>query len=109
MAGLFTRVRRVNGPHSWLRRLGVFISCHMDGEMAAQSRWVTVVAMRGDTTTSQVKREGGTIRGNIQPADALRGIVATRGDMTTSRDKREVSAMKGEVALSRRVERQWRR
>jgi hypothetical protein len=89
--------------------LGVFISCHMDGEMAARSRWVTVVATRGDTTTSRVKREGGTMRGNVQPADVLRGGVATRGDATTRRDKREGGAMSGEAALRRRVERRWRR
>ncbi len=53
--------------------MGVFISCHMDCEMAALSRWVTVVVTRGDTTTSRVKREGGTMRGNVQPADVLRG------------------------------------
>jgi hypothetical protein len=73
MVRLFARVPRVDGPHSWLRSPGVFISCHMDGKMAARSRWVTVVATRGDTTTSQVKREGGTMRGNVQPANALRG------------------------------------
>jgi hypothetical protein len=109
MARLFARVRRVDGPRSWLMSLGVFISCHMDGEMAARSRWVTVVATRGDTTTSRVKREGGTMRDNVQPADALRGGFATRGDATTSRDKREGGAMRGEAALRRRVERRWRR
>ena len=46
--------------------LGVFISCHIDGKMAAGSRWVTVVATRFDTTTSRVKREGGAMRGNVQ-------------------------------------------
>ena len=89
--------------------LGVFISCHMDCEMAARSRWVTVVATRGDTTTSRVKREGGTMRGNVQPADVLRGGVATRGDATTRRDKREGGAMSGEAALRRSVEIRWRR
>ncbi len=87
MARLFVRVRRVDGPHSWLMSLGIFISYHMDGEMAARSRWVTVVATRGDTTTSRIKLEGGTMRGNVQPADALRGGVVTRGDATTSRDR----------------------
>ncbi len=62
---LFTRVPRVDEPHSWLRSPGVFISCHMDGKMAVQSRWVTVVATRGDATTSWVKHEGGTIRGDV--------------------------------------------
>jgi hypothetical protein len=38
MVRLFTRVRRVDGPRSWLRSPGIFISCHMDGEMAARSR-----------------------------------------------------------------------
>jgi hypothetical protein len=104
MARLFARVRRVDGPRSWLMSLGIFISCHMDGEMAARSGWVTVVATRGDTTTSRVKHEGGTMRGNVQPSDALRG-----GDATTSQDKREGGAMRGEVALRRRVERRWRR
>ncbi len=33
---LFARVPRVDGPRSWLRSPGVFISCHMDGEMAAR-------------------------------------------------------------------------
>ncbi len=89
--------------------LGVFISCHMDGEMAARSRWVMVVATRGDTTTSRVKRKGGTMRGNVQPAKVLRGGVATRGDATTRRDKREGGAMSGEAALRRRIERRWRR
>ncbi len=56
MVRLFARVPRVDEPRSWLRSPGVFISCHMDGEMAAQSRWVTVVATRGDVTTSRVKR-----------------------------------------------------
>ncbi len=106
---LFTRVPREDGPRSWLMSPGVFISCHMDGEMAAQSRWVTVVATRGDTTTSRVKREGGTMRGNVQPANALRGGVATRGDATTSRDKQEGGMMRGEVTMSRRIERRWRR
>ncbi len=36
MVRLFARVPRVDGPRSWLRSLGVFISCHMDGKMAAQ-------------------------------------------------------------------------
>ncbi len=62
---LFARVPRVDGPRSWLRSPGIFISCHMDGEMAAQSRWVMVVETRGDATTSQVKCEGGMMRGNI--------------------------------------------
>jgi hypothetical protein len=35
MMRLFARVRRVNGPRSWLRSPGVFISCHMDSKMAA--------------------------------------------------------------------------
>jgi hypothetical protein len=86
MARLFTRVRRVDGLRSWLISLGVFISCDMDGEMAARSQWVMVVATRGDTTTRWVKREVGTMRGNVQPANTLRGGVATRGDATTSRD-----------------------
>jgi hypothetical protein len=79
----------------------------MDGEMAARLRWVTVVATRGDATTSRVKREGGTMRGNVQPANALRASVATRGDTTTSQDKQEGGAMRGEVTTSRRVERRW--
>ncbi len=37
MVRLFARVPRVDGPRSWLRSLGVFISCHMDGKMAARS------------------------------------------------------------------------
>ncbi len=65
MARLFTRVPRVDGPQSWLRSPGVFISCHMDGEMAVQSRWVMVVATRGDATTRGVKREGGMMRGTV--------------------------------------------
>ncbi len=64
---LFARVPRVDGPHSWLRSPGIFISCHMVGKMAARSRWVMVVATRGDAITSQVKREGGTMRGKVQP------------------------------------------
>ncbi len=56
MMRIFARVLRVDGSRSWLRSPGVFISCHMDGEMAARSRWVTVVATRGDATTSRVKR-----------------------------------------------------
>jgi hypothetical protein len=106
---LFTRVPRVDGPRSWLRSPGVFISCHMDGKMAARSRWVTVVATRGDATTSRVKREGGMMRGNVQPANALRGGVAARGDATTSRDKQEGGAMRGKVTKSWRVERRWGR
>ncbi len=109
MARLFARVRRVDGPRSWLMSLGVFISCDMDGEMAARSRWVTVVVTRGDTTTRRVKREVGTMRGNVQPANVLRGGVATRGDATTSQDKREGGAMRGKAALRRRIERRWRR
>jgi hypothetical protein len=31
----FTRVPRVDGLRSWLRSPGIFISCHMDGKMAA--------------------------------------------------------------------------
>jgi hypothetical protein len=96
---LFGRVRRVDGPRSWLMTLGVFISCHMDGEMAAQLRWVAVVVTRGDTKTSRVKREGGTMRGNVHPADALRGGVATRGDAITRRDKQEGGAIRGKAAL----------
>jgi hypothetical protein len=107
MARLFARVCRVDGPRSWLMSLGIFISCHMDGKMAVQLQWVTVVATRGDTTTSQVKREGGTMRGNVQPANALRGGVTTRGDATTSQDKQEGGAMRGEAALRWRVERRW--
>jgi hypothetical protein len=67
--------------------LGIFISCHMDGKMAARSQWVMVVATRSDTTTSQVKREGGMMRGNVQPANVLRGSVTMRGDATTRQDK----------------------
>ncbi len=87
MARLFARVRRVDGPSSWLRSLGFFISCHMDSELDAQSRWVTVVTMRGDITTSRVKHEGSIMRGNVQPSNALRGGVATRGYATPSQDK----------------------
>ncbi len=65
MVRLFARVRRVDGPRSWLSSPGVFISCHMDGKMAVGSRWLTVVATRGDATTGRVKREGGTMRGNV--------------------------------------------
>ncbi len=36
MVRLFARVPRVDGPRSWLRSPGVFISCHMDGKMAAR-------------------------------------------------------------------------
>jgi hypothetical protein len=67
----------------------------MDGGMEAQSRWATVAAARGDATTSRVKREGGTMKGNVQPPDALRGGVPTRGDATTSWGKREGGAMRG--------------
>jgi hypothetical protein len=109
MARLFTRVRRVDLPPSWLISLGVFISCHMDGKMGARSGWVTAVATRGDTTTRWVKREGGAMRGNVQQANALRGGVAMRGGATTSRDKQEGGAMRGKVALTRHVERQWQR
>jgi hypothetical protein len=107
MVRLFARVRRIDGPRSWLRSLGISNSCHMDGEMAARSQWVTVVATRGDATTSRVKREGGMMRCNAQPADALRGGVATRGDVTTSRDKQDGGAMRGKVTTSRRFERRW--
>jgi hypothetical protein len=107
MARLFTRVRRVDGLRSWLMSLGIFISCHMDGEMAGQLRSVMVVATRGDTTTSRVKHEGGMMRGNVQPANVLRGGVATRGDATTSQDKREGGTMRGKAALRGRVERRW--
>ena len=106
---LFAKVPKVDGPRSWLRSPGVFISCHMDGKMARHSQWVRVVATRGDATTSRVKCEGGTMRGNVQPANALRGSVVTRGDMTTSRDKQEGGAMRGKVTMSWRVERRWRR
>jgi hypothetical protein len=109
MVRLFTNVHRVDWPRSWLMSLGVFISCHMDSKMAVRSQWVTVVATRGDTTTSWVKREGGTMRGNVQSADESRGGVAMRGGVTTSRDKQEGGAMRGKAALRRRVERQWRR
>jgi hypothetical protein len=109
MVRLFARVPRVEGPRSWLRSPVVFISCHMDGEMAARSRWVMVVATRGDATTSQVKCEGGTMRIKVQSANALRGGVATRGDVTTSWDKQEGGAMRGKVITSWRVERRWRR
>jgi hypothetical protein len=101
-------VCRVDGLHSWLMSLGFFISCDMDGEMAARSRWMTVVVTRGDTITRWVKREVGTMRGNVQPADALRGSVAMSGDATTSRDKQEGGAMRGKAALRWRVERWWR-
>jgi hypothetical protein len=52
---LFVRVPRIDGQRSWLRSPGIFISCHMDGKMVARSRWVMVVATRGDATTSWVK------------------------------------------------------
>jgi hypothetical protein len=106
---LFARVPRVDGPRSWLRSPGVFISCHMDGEMAAQLGWVMVVATRGDATTIRVKCEGGMMRGNVQPASSLRGSVVTRGDATTSRDKQEGGTMRGEVTMSWCIERQWQR
>ncbi len=70
---------------------------------------VTVVTTRGDATTSGVKREGGTMRGNVQPADALRGGVTMRGDATTSRDKQDGGAMRGKVTMNWRVKRRWRR
>ncbi len=100
---LFARVPRVDGPRSWLRSLGIFISCHMDGKMAAQLQWVMVVVTRGNATTSQIKREGCTMRDNVQLANALRGGVATRGDATTSRDKQKGGAMRGKVTTSQRV------
>ncbi len=109
MVRLFTRVPRVDGLRSCRRSPDVFISCHVDGEMAARSRWVTVVATRDNATISRIKREGGTMRGNVQPANGLRGGVATRGDATTSRDKQEGGAMRGKGTTSRRVERRWRR
>jgi hypothetical protein len=52
MVRLFARVPRVDGLCSWPKSPGIFISYHMDGKMAAQSRWVMVVATRGDATTS---------------------------------------------------------
>ncbi len=55
MVRLFARVPRVDGLCSWLRSPGVFISCHMDGKMAARLQWVMMVATRGDATTSWVK------------------------------------------------------
>ncbi len=103
MARLFTRVRRVDGPHGWLMSLGVSISCDMDGEIAALLQWVTVVATRGDTTTRWVKCEVGTMRGNVQPANVLRGGVAMGGDATASWDKQEGGAMRGKAALRRRI------
>ncbi len=109
MVRLFARVPRVDRLHSWLRSPGIFTSCHLDCKMAAQLGWVMVVAKRGDATTSWVKREGGMMRGNVQPANVLRGGVTTRGDMTTSRDKQEGGAMRDKVTMSWRVERRWRR
>ncbi len=38
MARLFARVRRVDGPRSWIISLRVFIICDMDGDMAAGLR-----------------------------------------------------------------------
>ncbi len=93
MVRLFVRVPRVDRPRSWLRSLGFFISCHMDGKMASRLQWVMVVVTRDDATTSRIKREGGTMRGKVQQANALRAGVATRGDATTSRDKQEGGAM----------------
>jgi hypothetical protein len=81
----------------------------MDGGMEAWSQWVTVAAMRGDTTTSRVKREGGVMRGNVQPADVLRGSVAMRGDATTSQSKHEGGMMRCKVTTSWCIERQWQR
>ncbi len=78
------------------------------GEMAARLGWVMVGATRGDTTTSRVKREGGTMRGNVQPANVLRCSVVTRGDATSSRDKQEGGGMRGKVTMSWHVERRWR-
>ncbi len=72
-------------------------------------RWVMVVVTRGDATTNQVKCEGGTMRGNVQLVNALRGGVAPRGDATTSQDTQEGGAMRGKVTTSWRVERRWRR
>ncbi len=107
MVRLFARVHRVDGSCSWLRSPGVFISCHMDGKMAAGLRWVMVLVIRSDATTSWVKREGGMMRDNIQPADALRGGVATRGDAATSQDKQDGGATRGEVTTNWCVERRW--
>ncbi len=36
MVRFFVRMPRVNRPCSWLRSMGVFISCHIYGKMAAQ-------------------------------------------------------------------------
>jgi hypothetical protein len=88
--------------------LGIFISCHIDGEMAVQLQWVMVVATRGDTATSWVKHEGGMMRGNVQPASALRGGVPTRGDVAICQDKQEGGTIRGKAALRRHVERRWR-
>ncbi len=52
----------------------------MDSRMAVQLQLAMVVATRGDATTSRVKHEGGLMRGNIQPANTLRGGVTMRGD-----------------------------
>ncbi len=71
----------------------------MDGEMAVQLQWVAVVVTRGDAKTSWVKCEGGTIRGNVQPADALRGGVVMRVDATTSQGKQEGGAMRSKVTM----------
>ncbi len=75
--------------------------------MAAQLRWAMVTLMRGDVTTSQVKCEGGTMRGSVQLANTLRGDVVTRGDATASWGKQECEAMRGVVKTSRLIERQW--
>jgi hypothetical protein len=80
----------------------------MDYRMMAQLQWAMVAGTRGDATTSQVKCEGGPMRGKVQPANALGGGVATRGDSTTSRGKYEGDVMRGKVTTSRRIERQWR-
>ncbi len=76
----------------------------MDGGMAARSQWVMVVVRRGDATTSRVKCEGGTMRGNVQPADALRCSVVTKGDATTSQGKQEGGMMRSKVTTSQCIE-----
>jgi hypothetical protein len=44
----------------------------IDARMAVGLQWTTMMATRDDMTTSWVKCECGTIRDNIQPANALR-------------------------------------
>ncbi len=70
--------------------------------------WVMVAAKRGDRTISWVKREGGTMQGNVTTSQRHERRWCKKG-CRDIQGKQEGGMMRGKVTMSRQVERWWQR